>query len=492
MALSDAAARRALPAYRALSEQSEDGAVLERYETQLGLHASAMARALGPQLVQSVAITGSDPYFPTGTDVTILFQTPKAEALRTLLLGEVRTNSAKAPGVASEKGTAGGLPYERTATPDRSVCSYVAALNETTVVVANSKVQIERLGALRLAKAATIATLPEYRFFRSRYPRGANDETGFLFLSDATIRRWCGPEWRIGASRRLRAAAILADAQAANLDAIASGAAERPTEPPMPMRTIGTLTLGPGGVRSSVYGSLAFITPIAELGITEVTPDEAAAYKRWRDTYQENWRWAFDPIALSFSVKPDRISADLTVMPLILASGYKMWAEITKGVTIAPDAGDPHEVVAQAVIAVNAKARVLNEAIGAAKTSLAPGVEIATLMEMEPPQEVAQRRAWANIPILNEWKRRYQGRDPVEFHRAVWGTTLADPAGGSYRWNEKFRTMESVNFGHPAEPREGPVGQGPFDTIAAADFGITLEERGVRARVLLQPEPAHP
>ena len=33
-------------------------------------------------------------------------------------------------------------------------------------------------------------------------------------ITDATIRRWCGPEWRIGASRRTRAAAAIAELQA--------------------------------------------------------------------------------------------------------------------------------------------------------------------------------------------------------------------------------------------------------------------------------------
>jgi hypothetical protein len=43
--------------------------------------------------------------------------------------------------------------------------------------------------------------LPEYKFFRSRSERG-EDETAFLLLSDATIRRWTGPRWRIASSRR--------------------------------------------------------------------------------------------------------------------------------------------------------------------------------------------------------------------------------------------------------------------------------------------------
>ena len=58
---------------------------------------------------------------------------------------------------------------------------------------------------------ASLGATDEYTFFRTRYPRGVDSETGLLILSDATIRRWCSPKWRIAASRRTRVAAAMAD-----------------------------------------------------------------------------------------------------------------------------------------------------------------------------------------------------------------------------------------------------------------------------------------
>src|SRR5262249_27762946 len=160
------------------------------------------------------------------------------------------------------------------------------------------------------------------------------------------------------------------------LDELVSGVSqEHPITPGMPMRTIGDVTLAPGGPRSSVYGSLAFLTPIAELAITEATADEASSYKRWRDTYQQNWSWAFDPIGVSSSLSPDRASADLTVMPLILGSGYKMFVDVARGVSISPGAGDPHDAILHAVMAINREAHALTEGAGMLRT-MAPGVEI--------------------------------------------------------------------------------------------------------------------
>ena len=87
-------------------------------------------------------------------------------------------------------------------------------------MVTNSTCQLQQLAAVRSGKAKSLAALPEYKFFRMRYPRGDAEESAFIFLSDATIRRWCGPRWRIADSRRTRARAVLAELQASQLDAL--------------------------------------------------------------------------------------------------------------------------------------------------------------------------------------------------------------------------------------------------------------------------------
>src|SRR5438477_62354 len=82
----------------------------------------------------------------------------------------------------------------------------------------NSPYQLGRLVSAAKGKTAALASQDEYTFFRSRYAKGDKDETAFLVLTDATIRRWCGPRWRIGSSRRTQVAAVLAEMQAAHLE----------------------------------------------------------------------------------------------------------------------------------------------------------------------------------------------------------------------------------------------------------------------------------
>ena len=178
-----------------------------------------------------MAVTGSDPYFVTGTDLAILFETDEpgklVDFLRERLEAACRASSA---GIAPTEGAKDGSTFLFARTPGREISAYIAALDRA-VVLTNSPVQLERVLQTARNRSSRLVEAPEYRFFRSRYPRGADGETALLILTDATIRRWCGPQWRIASSRRVRAAAALAELQAANLAAIVAGTGALATDP---------------------------------------------------------------------------------------------------------------------------------------------------------------------------------------------------------------------------------------------------------------------
>ena len=358
----DQAELQGTPILHLAEPRSEDARTAERYQKQLCLSLTGLGRLLGPKVVKSVALTGSDPYFHTGTDVAVLFETENSAALKNLLMTQVAIAASKTPNAKAERGEIDGLTYRGVRSPDRSVCSYIAQLDHA-VVVTNSLYQLERLAAVAKNNSPSIASLPEYTFFRDRYRLGDAEETGFVFLSDATIRRWCGPRWRIATSRQARDMAVLTELQAANLDRLVKKTAQ-----PGPIYTdfatadVGELSLDPAGVRSSVQGSLEFMTPIAELPVKKVTQAEADAYKWWRDGYQRNWRWAFDPIALRLTFEQKRLAADLTVMPLIFASEYREIVSISEGAKIAPNAGDPHDALYHLIVAINTKSPMFTSA----------------------------------------------------------------------------------------------------------------------------------
>jgi len=100
-----------------------------------------------------------------------------------------------------------------------------------------------------------------------------------------------------------------------------------------------------------------------------------------------------------------------------------------------------------------------------------------------------QKRAWANLPILNEWRRRYPDRDAVGLHEQLWKVRLIDPADGRYTWNAKWQTIESSVYGHPGKPKKGPATPPLVAGITGGNFGLTFENDGLRARVILKRKP---
>jgi hypothetical protein len=46
--------------------------------------------------------------------------------------------------------------------------------------------------------------------------------------------------------------------------------------------------------------------------------------------------------------------------------------------------------------------------------------------------------------------------------------------------------MESTIYGHPGEPKKGPLAAVALQQFSSGDFGLTFEHQGLRARVSLE------
>ncbi len=365
--LSDEADGLGTPLLALFEARSTDTNVKGHYQEQLCLSMSGLSRLLGPKLVRSVAFTGSDPFLRMGSDVAILFDANGPELLVTHVRRKQAAAAAGLPAGAVVSGELADIPYEGVCTLERRVCSYLARHGDL-VIVTNSLVQLQRLAETVTEKRDSLGSLPEYRFFRHRYPLGGGDETAFLILPDAAIRRWCSPQWRIADSRRVRAAAVLAHYQAEHLAAVASGKA-----PIIKETVIGPLLPIDQGYVSKTWGTLAFMTPIVELDTRQVTGEEAEAYRWFRDRYQRNWRDYFDPIAIRFNVDSEELAMDLSVMPLIANSDYREFIELTAGSKMETYTGDPHrEALFRFGIALNPDSAPVRK-VASFAPSMAPG-----------------------------------------------------------------------------------------------------------------------
>ncbi|HEX4643972.1 MAG TPA: hypothetical protein VH598_00030, partial [Verrucomicrobiae bacterium] len=78
----DEADTNGTPILQIFEPRSEDMDSRGRYQKQLCLGMSEIARRLGPQVIGSAAFTGSDPYLRTGTDLGVLFEAKQPEVLK--------------------------------------------------------------------------------------------------------------------------------------------------------------------------------------------------------------------------------------------------------------------------------------------------------------------------------------------------------------------------------------------------------------------------
>jgi len=597
-----------------------------------------LSKRFGAAIVDQVALTGSDPFVRAGSDVAVLLRAKQPIVLAAYLGGKVEM-LVKA-GATAVQGSAGTLSWRGAVSADRSVSCYLL-LDDEVAVVANSPVQLEAYAAVRAGTRPSLATAPEFAFFRRRYVLGTAGELALAVVPDAALRRWCSARWRIADSRRTRAAAVLAALQA---EWIAAGAKPgwTPADPP---GELGELTLAADGLRSSLYGSLSFLTPISELAIDKATTEEANAYRRFHDSYQRAWRAFLDPIAIQLSTAAGgALGIDMSILPLIVSSEYREMLEFAGKATLTAGAGDQHAALLQLAVAIDrenehfrdlddsfgrtlgglaspfawvgptaslyieadpiwdelaalpgnreraefvqtnlsrlplgvniavidplrlagfltalrtmagqaapgliewgtrkyqgidyvvitpsARAGIglgpdthlyylpapegltltVNEPLiqraierllaarapGASKPAAWPGEHLAMVADPSALKLAAdlageagvrgwmQRRTWANIAILNEWKRLYPTQDPVALHQRLWGVRLTSPAGGTYTWNEQWLTMESSVFGHSAVPKPGPELPSGLVDIARVGFGLGFE-------LLPAPNPA--
>lgn len=360
--------------------ESERRNILQLYQAQLGLELNSLARQLGPQFVKSLAITGGDVYFEAGTDVAILFEPTDGGALNQLIAAQIALTAKQHATVQFVDGMIDDVSYTGYVSPDRSLSSYQARI-AGAVVVSNSLAQLQRLIRTANHGERSIASTAEYKFFRHRYPITADDASSLLVISDATIRRWCGPRLRIGASRRRYAAAALADAQAHYIDKLlldANGTSADSLGDLAKWEPVcGQLQVTPTGMQSEIYGNLNFLTPIIELDLAQVTRGEAQGYERWRNRYESQWRRKFDPIAIHFTATPNQWSADVTVVPLTASSDYSWFVSLTEGAKVSPRAADPHaESVMHTAVAINKESPLFGIAESIVRPNLPAAIRI--------------------------------------------------------------------------------------------------------------------
>ena len=104
---------------------------------------------------------------------------------------------------------------------------------------------------------------------------------------------------------------------------------------------------------------------------------------------------------------------------------------------------------------------------------------------------ISQRRkmqSYRAIPILNEWRKMWQDKDPVAEHFQRFGVDIFCPGGKGYQWNEQDMTMESIVYGHPAKPKKNTDNNSFLDAFGQVESAIKFENDGLRVKLKFKAE----
>jgi hypothetical protein len=327
-----------------------DHGTRERTLRQLCLPDNVLTRVLGPAVIKEIGVSGSDPYLVNGSDVTVLFSVLSKEVFQPAVdLPFLQAKAAYAEARHDEVSYR-GIRIERLVDPHRRVSCHRCWV-EDVCVYSNSLVALKRTIDTTKGTVASLANAADFRYMRAAvFPLDDSAEDGFLYLSDAFIRRLVGPEVRIKQKRRLEAATSLKLLTNAAMFYGFQHGPSRPTFEQLvadrslhaddlydPEGGVITWAVEHGVARSSTYGDLGFLTPLIEFDSATATEKEVEAYGRFRDRYQQYWRRYFDPIGIRIKIDKT-ITLETYILPLIDSSRYNELVDIAGGdpITIDP------------------------------------------------------------------------------------------------------------------------------------------------------------
>ena len=322
------------PVVQISQSNPEDRNLAQRYQTQLGLRRTDLAKLFGHTVVGQVAITGSDPYLREGSDVTLIFSL-KQQAIFDQELGRhLEAYKAEVPGLVTTTRDYNGATITTSRDPLGVVRQQRAQVGDLAIV-SNSPRACERVLDALQGKTPRLGDEPDLKYMLARDP-GAH--AAFAFLSDKFIGAVVGPQQKVLAARRQQALAeLLTPGYAALLYGWLFGQAPASAQALTASGLLAAdelkhadgaaITFEPGRGASSTWGSPSALTPIIDLPeVKLVSAVEKSAYENFSAGYQQYWKQFIDPVAIRLDVRDEGAGStaevDVRILPLISATDY--------------------------------------------------------------------------------------------------------------------------------------------------------------------------
>jgi hypothetical protein len=318
---------------RLFTIHAQDNRVEEKFDEQLCLRREGLTQLFAEGVISELAITGSDPYLLEGTDLTFLFRLKKPDAFQHAAAEWFAQVKQRHPDVAERDFNYRGHKVIAHYTNDRVVSSF-GITHGDYAVFSNSHAAIRKIIDAATGKAPSLYNAPDYRYVTTILPPAADARSGYLYGSEAFVKRLVGPEAKIAEKRRVQCFNNLVMLNNASLfyrleygkspgslNDLIQGRFIDPSKIVCPHGGAYAFDGKGDTCTCSLHNRLKYLTPNVELPVLKVAREEKDEYERYKVRYQAFWGTVFDPLAVRITVGP-RVQLEVCVLPFANGSLY--------------------------------------------------------------------------------------------------------------------------------------------------------------------------
>lgn len=308
----------------------------DRYRLELGLPKDDLAKVLGPHLIRSLAVIGSDPMLRQGSDLSLVLEVPDPDTLLNVLALKRAALSQTYP-LSETNWSHAGVSVTGYSSADRRVRQQVASFRrgdgKAFVLLSNSQKAATRILDTWVGQHPALANELDFQYMLKRDATVVEDV--LVYFGDRFVAEVVSPTQRILDSRRQVAKAELAALGYGSLlfgqlygrlPASAQELAQKSWfgKSRLKHATGEAIRYDQAAGVGSSWGTPERLTSLIELPVPKkVSEAEQRAYQEFAQGYQNRWGERIDPIALRVKVSDDALDLHLRVLPLVNIDEYQ-------------------------------------------------------------------------------------------------------------------------------------------------------------------------
>ena len=294
---------------RLFAAQAWDNHLREKFDEQLCLRNESLVELCDKGVIGELALTGADPFVIEGSDLTYLLRVSDPAAFRAVFAATTAEAKARRPDLVERDFHYRGHTVAVRYTDDRSISSFHVE-HEDLVVVSNSHRAARAVIDAIVGKSPRLSEAPDYLYITTLAPPAPDARGGFLYASEAFLKRNLGPAAKISEKRRVQCfnnLVMLNNASLfyrleygkspASLTALSDGK----------FIDLGRVVCPHGGAYAfdpehdaatcSLHNRPRLLTPNSELTTRLISPAEQREYEEYKSKYAYDWQGLFTPLA---------------------------------------------------------------------------------------------------------------------------------------------------------------------------------------------------